>query len=134
MHKHESIDAIDPETGLPYAFGKDGGSNVGDFNSVCQVLIGSLTLYLMIYDFTVLAANVWRFNEIDSAPSQSLTILVDVALHIIVLMSVADANDETIKTIEFWSTQSWVAMAIWIRFIVTYLGEIKEFSWLVGLI
>lgn len=25
-------------------------------------------------------------------------------------------------------------MAIWVRFIVTYLGEIKEFSWLVGLI
>lgn len=58
----------------------------------------------MLYDFTVLAANIWRFNEIDSAPSQSLTILVDVALHIIVLISVISANDDSIKTIEFWST------------------------------
>ena len=30
--------------------------------------------------------------------------------------------------------QSWVALAIWLRIIVTYLGEIEQFSWLVGLI
>ena len=30
--------------------------------------------------------------------------------------------------------QSWVALAVWLRIVVTYLGEIQEFSWLVGLI
>ena len=67
-------------------------------------MLGFITLYLMLYDFTVLAGNIWRFNEIDSAPSQSLTILVDVALHVIVLISVISADDDSIKTIEFWST------------------------------
>ena len=30
--------------------------------------------------------------------------------------------------------QSWVALAVWGRIIATYLGDIQQFAWLIGLI
>ena len=58
----------------------------------------------------------------------------DMALHILVLTSVLSADDEAILTTLFWQQQSWVALAVWLRIILTYLGSIKSFSWLIGLI
>jgi len=44
------------------------------------------------------------------------------------------SDDEVIETNEFWRAQSWVALAIWTRLIMTYLGQIQKFSWIIGLI
>jgi len=40
---------------------------------------------------------------------------------------VAAADNEELQTIEFWQGQSWVALTVWMRLILTYLGEINEF-------
>jgi len=37
---------------------------------------------------------------------------------------VLEADDEEIHTTAFWKKQSWVALAVWFRIIVAYLGEI----------
>ena len=87
------------------------------------------TLYLFLYDLSVLAAACKQCEFKDS-----LVTIAGVALHLLVMVSVLSANDDSIQTIEFWSQQSWVALAVWFRIIVAYLGEIKSFNWLVGLI
>lgn len=43
-------------------------------------------------------------------------------------------NNDNLTTLEFWQEISWVALSIWMRVIIQYLGEIKQFGWLAGLV
>ena len=55
-------------------------------------------------------------------------------LHALVIYNVAAATDEKISDPDFWKVEAWVAFAVWFRFLFSYMREVKQFSWIVGLI
>lgn len=107
---------------------------MGDLNVAFQVILIMISVYLLIYECTILIITCYKYNEADSAPGNSLFVLSTIALDILILLQVTDADEDAIVTSEFWQLQSWVALAVWMRLILTYLGEIQQFGWLVGLI
>mmetsp|Transcript_6175 Transcript_6175/g.7387 ORF Transcript_6175/g.7387 Transcript_6175/m.7387 type:complete len:102 (+) Transcript_6175:181-486(+) len=50
------------------------------------------------------------------------------------IFSLYEAVDDNIETPEFWTMQSWIALLVWTRLIMTNLGDIEAMSWLIGLI
>jgi|Transcript_20452 hypothetical protein len=73
----------------------------------------------------------WKHEGLSYSTLRSL---LPLGLHLLVLNTIIRATNETINTTQFWELQSWVALTVWMRVILTYLGEIRELSWLVGLI
>ena len=134
LQELETVDQIDPETGAAKTFNAGGSYNMGDLNVVFQVILIMVSVYLLIYECTILIVTFYKYNEADSAPSNSLFVLSSIALTILILLQVTNADNDAIVTPEFWQSQSWVALAVWMRLILTYLGEIQQFGWLVGLI
>ena len=55
-------------------------------------------------------------------------------LHSLVIYNVVLATDERISAPHFWKVEAWVAFAVWFRFLIQYMREIKTFSWIIGLI
>ena len=98
------------------------------------MLLFAITLYMLLDELYILARSVWDFNKKDSVPGIFLYMCYNLSLHVLVLHSITQANDEEIQTEGFWRLQSWVALAIWIRFIISYFGEIDKFNWVIGLI
>ena len=99
-----------------------------------KTILFILTLYLLLYDFTVLISSIAQCRRGENKSIGLVFGVLGIFLHLLVIVSVTMADDEALVSNEFWRNQSWVAFAIWFRMIVAYLGEIQQFSWLVGLI
>lgn len=97
---------------------------MGDLNGLSQVLLFGITFYLFMNDFFILLMSLWKFNEKDRAPKTFLYMLFNLLLHALVIYSAVSANDEEIQQERFWRLQSWVALAIWLRLMYSYLGQI----------
>ena len=130
----DSIEHLDDETGLPHSISRQSRYNFGDLNDSFKAILSLLTLYLFCYDFTVLVMSLCKSCDKTFILKDTLITAFNLVLHYLVLSTLINANNEVIPTIGFWQRQSWVALAVWMRMILTYLGQIKEFSWLVGLI
>ena len=128
----DSVENFSNKVSLTYTL--DATFNYGDLNALVKSLLFIVTLYLFCYDLTVLASSVWQFNRKNKAPRASIYNIFNLSLHLLVMSSVVGSNDDQITQSAFWQVQSWVALAVWLRIVVTYLGEIQQFNWLVGLI
>ena len=74
---------------MPFSFSEVGVSrdwNYGSLNGLCKAMIAFTSSYLFFFDFTVLMANFWQFNEMDSAPKSSLSVIFNLTLHVLVLL------------------------------------------------
>ena len=118
-----------PPSGIPLSYDDDAPFNFGDLNGFSKAMLFLVTLYLFFFDLSVFLTLIgYRHFK------QSIMLIFDMAVHIFVLDSVVRAVDEQIVTSLFWMRQSWVALAVWLRVILTYLGSVKDLSWLIDLI
>ena len=87
-----------PDDGVPLSYSIQDPLNFGDLNNVMKSLLFFFTLYLFLYDLTVLASSFKQCEFMDSFMTFG-----GVCLHLLVIISVLQANDENIQTFEFWS-------------------------------
>ena len=64
---------------------------MGDLNVVFQVILIMISVYMLIYEFTILIITCYKYNETDSAPGNSLFVLSTIALDVLILYQVNDA-------------------------------------------
>jgi len=93
-----------------------------------------VTVYLLCNDMTIATSNFCRKNVDQSTSEQNFKTVISVFLHGLMIFSLYEANDEKIQTSEFWTMISWVALLVWMRLIMSNLGDIERMSWLIGLI
>lgn len=105
---------------LETAQGELDDTDTADLSIFMRTFIGILTLYLLIYDFSVLLTRLRNRNYI-----RAMWQGIPTVLHILVIDVVYFADDSMIVSSAFWSEMSWVALAIWLRIILIYLGNIK---------
>lgn len=108
--------------------------NVASFDALVKYTVFFLTFYLFINDLFNMMMNLYYLGTYDSAPRFVLINLLFTLLHIFILITVLNSEDEDIMSQSFWFDQPWVVTAIWCTMIFSYLPEISHFSWIVGLI
>ena len=81
-----------------------------------------------------MSLNIWNFNLRDQAPRFFLRNFFFALIQIFILEKIFNADDNEIRERTFWIWHSWVVLLLWIIMVFSYLSEVRDFSWIVGLI
>ena len=92
-----------------------------------------ITVYLIFNDFTILLMYCVYIKDWNQLGRNMFYMLIDLTMDALVLNLIMNADAEVIVTEDFWRSQSWGALIIWMR-ILTYLSQTQTFSWIIGLI
>lgn len=92
--KEDSV--INASEELPSIYIAGQSFNYGDLNYIFKELLFIVTLYLFCYDLTALAPSLWTFNTNNNAPSASLYFIFNLFLHLLMLNSLMNADDDQI--------------------------------------
>lgn len=84
LQKYDSLDHLDPETGLPLTINSQSRYNFGDFNHPFKATLFLLTLYLICYDLSILVNSLRKYFDTGSLPSHTLFVAFNLLLQFLV--------------------------------------------------
>ena len=90
---------------------------------VCKILLFWTSFYLLIVEFTAIARRKLKYFY-------NVSRLFNVITPFLLIYNISSEDTESSK---FWTVQTWLALSIWLRFLL-YLRTLNMFSYMIRMI
>ena len=90
---------------------------------VCKILLLLTSVYLLIIEFTAIARRKLKYFY-------NVSRLFNVITPFLLIFNIGSEDTESSK---FWTVQTWLALSIWLRFLL-YLRTLNMFSYMIRMI